>query len=81
MCDSLVEIPSQYWPILRDLFKVQWPLHAYAFTTLHIFIDRINKFPDSRDVIKVYSLNGDWKQNGTFIIVVSCLDESCIITM
>lgn len=63
----LVEVPLESLPTLRDKFKVAWPTHISAFSLIDNLIKRFDKNPKSREIAKVYSLNGNWESNGTFV--------------
>lgn len=65
--DSLVEISVESLPNLRDKFKADWPDHVVAFSLIDNFYKRFCKFPESQTLQKVYSLNGDWENDGTFV--------------
>ena len=67
--NSLVEISVESLPILRDKFKVDWPKHILAFTLLDIFFKRFSSHPESKKIQKVFSLNGEWQNDGTFVAV------------
>lgn len=75
MCqpNCLVEIPIETFPTLRDLYKVQWPQHVLSFSLIENCIRRIKVFPEQKENFKFYSLNGDWKSDGTFIFMVRLL--------
>lgn len=61
--NSLIEISLESLPILRDKFKVEWPSHVIAYNLLDNYIK-------SQKVQKVYGLNGEWENDGTFIAVM-----------
>lgn len=68
--NSLFEIPVKSFPILRDKFKVDWPNHILAFSLLDNYFKRFTKSPESQKLQKVYSLNGEWENDGTFVSVM-----------
>lgn len=63
----LVEVPLESLPALRDKYKVNWPTHISAFSLIDNLIRRFDKNPKSREIVKFYSLNGNWERNGTFV--------------
>lgn len=68
--NRLVVIPNEDLPILRDMYKINWPRHIVNYQTLHNFILWLDNYP-SIDGLSIWSLNGTWRQNGTFIIKVN----------
>jgi hypothetical protein len=68
--NSLVEIPINSLPILRDKFKVEWPSHIIAYSVIDNLISRFTNNPKSKEIVKVFSLNGDWESDGTFVAVM-----------
>ena len=68
--DKLVEIPQLEWIELRDLFLVNWPENHVAYHTIDNFVQWYRKESDIKD-LKIYSLNGSWRSDGTYVIVVS----------
>ncbi|XP_055375841.1 uncharacterized protein LOC129608383 [Condylostylus longicornis] len=75
--DQLVEIEQNDWPILRDLYKIEWPKHHIAFNIIQNYINWFQKDPNVK-YIKVYSLNGDWS-DGTFVIVDRYIVPFCTL--
>lgn len=69
MADKLVEIASENWPALRDLYDVTDPNTYYGHCTVENYIQWLKKEPLDKDY-SVYSLNGEWS-DGTYLIVVS----------
>lgn len=68
--DKLVEIPPKDWIELRDIFLLNWPENHVAWHTINNFVNWFRMKPDIKD-LKVYSLNGLWRNDGTYAIVVS----------
>lgn len=69
MSEKIIEIPTENWPELRDLYLSEWPVNMLGYYTVDNFIKWVEKEPDIKN-LHVYSLNGDWS-DGTFAIVVS----------
>lgn len=69
MADKLIEIESENWPILRDLYDVNDANTYYGHCTIDNYIRWLEKEPHERDW-NIYSLNGDWS-DGTYLVVVS----------
>lgn len=70
IADKLVEIPQSEWMELRDLFLVNWPENHVAYHTIDNFVQWYRKESDIKN-LKIYSLNGSWRSDGTYVIVVS----------
>lgn len=68
--DKLIEISPTEWIELRDLFLVNWPENHVAFHTIDNFVQWYRKKSDIKN-LKMYSLNGSWRSDGTYVIVVS----------
>jgi hypothetical protein len=68
--DKLVEISPSEWGELRDLFLLNWPENHVAWHTVNNFLNWFRMEPNIRD-LKIYSLNGTWRSDGTYVIVVS----------
>ncbi|XP_037805749.1 uncharacterized protein LOC119599895 isoform X1 [Lucilia sericata] len=64
MLNKLVEIPANKWPVLRDLYTKRKD-RAACYNLLQSFISWKNKEPELE--LTIYSLNGDWEADGTFI--------------
>ncbi|KAL9707059.1 hypothetical protein quinque_010577 [Culex quinquefasciatus] len=80
--DKLVPIPCEHWPELRDLYRAEWPKHEVAFNTIQNYINWVKIDPRIRN-LEVVSLNGSWRQNGTYLVLDRnqvfpyTLEESC----
>lgn len=66
--DALTVIPPEDWPELRDLYQANWPANLVAFHTVDNYIQWHRKDPHIRN-LTFYSLNGTWRQDGTYVIV------------
>uniref|UniRef100_A0A0A1WL45 50S ribosomal protein L10 n=1 Tax=Zeugodacus cucurbitae TaxID=28588 RepID=A0A0A1WL45_ZEUCU len=66
MANALVDIPQAEWSELRELYVGQKKL-ASAYNTLQCLIDW--KTQDDELEINIYSLNGDWRSDGTFVAI------------
>ncbi|XP_050082233.1 uncharacterized protein LOC126569295 [Anopheles aquasalis] len=65
--DTLVPIPIEDLEELRDLYQHNWPHNEPTYNLIQNYIDwhRIDrKLKD----FAIYSLNGTWRQNGTFVL-------------
>lgn len=65
--DRLVKIPATCWNELRDLYQFD---HHIAFHIVNNYIIWYQKDQNIKD-LEILSLNGEWKSDGTFLIVVS----------
>lgn len=70
MANKLIEIPTDKWYNLRDLYTKRRD-HASSYNTVQTFIEWIKKEPDFP--VKIYSLNSDWETDGTFVAEVSII--------
>jgi hypothetical protein len=70
MSSSLVEVPTEYLPVLRHAYKVNWPEHILAFCFLEKMIKRFKERPEQREIIKIYSVDGKVEEDATFIAVI-----------
>lgn len=72
---SLVEIQRNDWKILLELYaeKKQDPA---GYSLIKNYINWIERKPDLN--IKYFSLDGDWKTDGTYILIV-CRQNKNII--
>lgn len=68
--DNLVEIPTKNWRELRDLFAPNWPKNHIAWHTINNYINWFRIEPGLEN-LKIYSLNGAWRGDGTFVVIVS----------
>lgn len=68
--NKLVEIPVCELPALRDLFKQDWPTHMIGYFTIDNYIRWLQETPTIPN-LKIFSLNGDWINDGLYLIVVS----------
>ncbi|XP_018793092.1 PREDICTED: uncharacterized protein LOC108971461 [Bactrocera latifrons] len=66
MANILVEIPQAEWIDLRDLYLVQKQLSS-AYNTIQCLIDW--KIQNEELEINIYSLNGDWRSDGTYVAI------------
>ncbi|EDW29266.1 GL18506 [Drosophila persimilis] len=65
--DSLVEIPRGDWIKLRDLYADR-DTDPHGYMCINNYINWVQKEPELP--VRVLSLNGEWKQEGTFLIAV-----------
>lgn len=70
MSSKLIEIPTEKWPQLRDLY-VEHKDEASGYFTLQTFIDWINTEPNLP--LTIYSLNNEWAVDGTYVAEVSAM--------
>ncbi|XP_019550971.3 uncharacterized protein LOC109420951 isoform X1 [Aedes albopictus] len=66
--DELTPIAPRHWPELRDLFKVDWPRHEIAHSTVQNYINW-NAIDPRIKQLEVLTLNDSWRQSGTYIII------------
>lgn len=68
--DKLVEIPPSAWTELRDVYLLNWPDNHVAWHTINNYINWFRMDSNIKH-LKIYSLNGSWRSDGTYAIVVS----------
>lgn len=66
---SLIRITKESLPELRRIYKVDWPLHVVSYCAIDHFINRFENKPEWEEKVKIWTLNEDWKQTGTFAMV------------
>ncbi|XP_037805747.1 uncharacterized protein LOC119599892 [Lucilia sericata] len=64
MKNKLIEIPVNKWTNLRDLY-VKRKDRASCYNLIQTLINWKNKEPELE--LNIYSLNGDWEADGTFV--------------
>lgn len=67
--ESLKIIPTGDLPDLRDLYKVDYPLHISTHSTVQLFIERFTKHPKWVSKVKFLSFHDDWRAHGAFIMI------------
>lgn len=67
--EILEKIPVESLPILKDIYKIDYPLHVVTQSTIQVFIDRIKKTPNWDNQMQFLSFENVWKTNGAFIMV------------
>lgn len=67
---SLVEIPIESLPLLRDSFKVNWPENVMSFNLISSLIDRYEKYPEHRELLRIYCVDGKISEDSTFIAIL-----------
>lgn len=88
MSNRLVEIPVDNWLELRDLYRLNWPEHVCAYGVISNYWNwKPSESEEPESEVRIFSLNGSWRENGTFLLFVSiCLAEvneriKCIIVV
>ena len=66
--DKLIEVPQYSLIKLRNLFKVNWPKHCVAYFIIENYLEWLEKLSNIKN-LKIYCLNGDWRSDGTFVIM------------
>lgn len=71
MTDSkLVAIPPNDWLRLRNLYRQNWPANLLGFYTVDTFLRWQEQETEIKHLI-IYSLDGDWEKDGTYVCIVS----------
>ena len=67
--EILKKIPVENLSTLRDIYKINYPLHVATQSTIQVFIDRVEKTADWENRVQFLSFENVWKTNGAFIMV------------
>jgi hypothetical protein len=70
--DKLIEVPQYSLIKFRNMFKANWPTHITAYYLIENYMEWLEKVNNIKN-LKIYSLNGEWRKDGTFVIIVSFL--------
>lgn len=70
--DKLIEVPQYSLIKFRNMFKANWPAHITAYYLIENYMEWLEKVNNIKN-LKIFSLNGEWRKDGTFVIVVSRL--------
>lgn len=68
--DKLVEVAQYSLIKFRNMFKANWPMHITAYYLIENYMEWLEKVNNIKN-LKIYSLNGEWRKDGTFVIIVS----------
>lgn len=66
--ETLKKLTSDQTGHLRDIYKINYPLHVSTCSTIELFIQRLQKQPEYNEKVCFLSLNDDWTTNGTFVM-------------
>lgn len=72
--DKLVEIPQYSLIKLRNMYKANWPKNITAYYLIENYMEWLEKVNNMKN-LKIYSLNGEWRKDGTFVIIVSIFSD------
>lgn len=74
--NNLIELPVADWVTLRDMYLRDWPEHNTEYNALNNAI-RLVEMDAERygNEFKVLTLNGEWRSDGTFVLIVSIFDS------
>lgn len=70
---SLVEISRSEWKTLLELYKHK-PLEPNGYGLIKNYIKWVAE--DEKVDAKIYSLDGEWQSDGTFVMIV-CTQREC----
>lgn len=71
---SLVEISRSEWKNLLELYKHR-KLESNGYGLINNYIKWVSE--DEKVDVKIYSLDGEWQSDGTFVMIV-CRQRECI---
>ncbi|EDW75791.2 uncharacterized protein Dwil_GK15128 [Drosophila willistoni] len=69
---SLLEIPQDDWPKLRDLWATK-PIISPGYQCLKIFIDWKEREPELQ--LQILTLNENWRNDGTFVLCLKLNEQ------
>lgn len=67
--ESLKKIQIEHLIELKGLYKIDWPLHITTCSTIQNFLDRFRRYPEWIKRVSFFSINEEWKQFGTFVMI------------
>lgn len=67
---ELVNISIESLEKLRDLYEYNWPQHINAFCYIDSMITRFKNFPETREINKIYTINGKVEGDATFVSIM-----------
>lgn len=67
--DGLSIIDINDLPNLRKLYEIVKPLHAVTTVAIGHFMERFRMKPEWTKIVTFWSLNGNWKETGTFVMI------------
>lgn len=70
---TLQEISSNELRQLKELYKVEWPLHIATYNLLKNFADRFERDPKWKGNVSFWSLDGNWHEHGSFVMTFDFL--------
>jgi len=79
--DVLTAIKLDDLPDLRKLYEVDQQLHVMTTNVIGHFTQRFQKRPEWTKIVTFWSLNDNWRQTGTFVIINSHDDHIVFNTL
>lgn len=79
--NKLLVIETVLLPELKKLYDIDKPLHVATTTAIEHFIKRFEKKPEWTQLVKFFSLNNNWKQTGTFVMINGHDDQMLFNTL
>lgn len=67
--DGLSPIQKEDLPNLKKLYEAERPLHVVTTVAIGHFIERFKKKPEWSEIVTFWSLDDEWKQTGTFVMI------------
>lgn len=65
---ALTEISPNDLRQLKELYKIEWPLHIATHNLLKNFASRFEKDPKWKEKVSFWSLDGNWRDHGSFVM-------------
>lgn len=68
---SEFEIPVESLKKLAEIYEENLPKHIVIFSTIQLFIRRLEKYPDLVERFQLFALSDNWMNDGAFLAIVS----------
>lgn len=69
--DDLTSIGTEDLIVLKQLYEVKKPLHVVTTVAIGHFIKRFTDKPEWTNTVKFWSIENNWKETGTFVMINS----------
>lgn len=65
---ALTNISATSLSELKELYRVDWPLHVGSYNLLKVYAKRFTENPKWEEKVKFWTLNDNWRQHGSFVM-------------
>lgn len=71
MLISLKKLEIKNLRNLKELYEINYPKHLNTTSTIQVFIERFERFPQYSERVEFFVNDDDsWKSNGVFILII-----------